>query len=578
MHSTVNLNLNLNQRQKPLTSLSLSAPRALVMLRSARRHLSSGVRTGIDPAAAAACDHLIAQTRGCIFVDGEYRAAEGGDVIPVYSPQDGKPFTEIANASVADVNSAVESARRCFNNGSGWSSVENLPHRISVMKRIAAALREIEEDRILSTLETRDCGKTLSEAAADMEACADYFDYFADISEEVMAPETLSTGTEEPFTAAFTKEAIGVVGCVTPWNYPLMQAVLKVAPAIAAGCSVVLKPAPNASLTCLALGQIAKEAGMPAGALNILTGGPPDNLTGDSEGLSTGQTLIDHPGLDKLSFTGSGAAGRAMLTSSAAHLRPTSLELGGKSAAIVFDDARSMMGSLVDWLMVGIFCTTGQICSATSRLIVEASLHDELVAELTRAASSLCVGHPLDPKTQMGPLVSATQKANVEAAVERAAAQGATVIAPKLSLTEDGIEDGYYVPPTILTNVSADSEAWIDEIFGPVLCVSKFTSEEEALELANASNYGLAGAVFSTDENRCTRVASSLEAGVVWSNCSNVLFNSTPFHGKIGKKSGFGYELGHRGLEEYLCGKTMITATPGYSWEWFGETSRPNDL
>jgi betaine-aldehyde dehydrogenase len=476
------------------------------------------------------------------------------------------------------VDAAVQSARRCFEHDPGaWSEAGSLARRTAAMRSVARRLREPDMLRALANLEALDCGKPLAEAEADMLACADYFDYFAEIAPGALATEELATGSDEPFRAALVKEPVGVVGCVTPWNYPLMQAVLKVAPAVAAGCCVVLKPAPNASLSCLALGEICADAGFPAGALNVVTGGPPDVLAGAPGGESTGQALIDHPGLDKLSFTGSGAAGKAMLTASAPHLRPTSLELGGKSPAVVFDDAREIMPALVDWLMVGIFCTTGQICSATSRLVVEASLHDELVAQLTQAAARLRVGDPLAPDTQMGPLVSRAQQRSVEAAVDKAAAQGATVTSPPTALAHlrgGALGGGFYVPPTVLTDVPLDSDAWVEEIFGPVLCVSKFTTEDEAVAMANATDFGLAAAVFSSDAQRCASVASRLQAGVVWQNCSQVLFNTTPFGGR--KKSGFGHELGLAGLEEYVAKKSVVEALDGYSWEWYGEVSQPN--
>lgn len=355
-----------------------------------------------------------------------------------------------------------------------------------------------------------------------------------------------------------------------------MQAVLKVAPALAAGCTVVLKPAPNSSLTCVALAKLASDAGLPAGALNVLTGGPGAPGEDPTAADNTGQCLIDHAGLDRLSFTGSGPAGQAMLRASANHLRPTSLELGGKSPVVVFDDAKEIMPALLDWIMIGIFCTTGQICSATSRLIVQDTLHDELLAQLKLAAADLVVGDPMSATTQMGPLVSLPQMEKVMEAVDQARTEGATVLSPPVTVPTE-LEDGYYVPPMIISDLKLDSDAWVEEIFGPVLCVAKFSTEEEAVALANATDYGLAAAVFSTDKNRCASVASKLEAGVVWQNCSQVLFDSTPFGGRQGKKSGFGHELGEAGLNEYINTKTIVSALDGYSWGWYGETSQPRD-
>ncbi len=253
--------------------------------------------------ASSAVRELIGRTAGQLWIDGRYCAAEGGATVPVMSPRDGEQLAVIANASAGDVDRAVAAARRCFE--SGWGDASNLVERTAILKALAAAIRDPSTMAMLSELESLDCGKPLGEAEGDIGACAGYFDYFADIATGVLKTESLQTESDEPFVASLAKEPVGVVGCITPWNYPLMQAVLKVAPALAAGCTVVLKPAPNASLACVALGQLAADAGLPSGALNILTGGPPDVL--DAAGNNTGQALIDHPGLDKLSFTGSGA-------------------------------------------------------------------------------------------------------------------------------------------------------------------------------------------------------------------------------------------------------------------------------
>ena len=290
----------------------LSVRRSLVPSQrriSALRHLHRALCSGPAPASPAVKE-LMAATSGQLWIDGGYCNAEGGATLPVLSPRDGEQIAAIANASASDVDSAVAAARRCFE--SGWGDASNLVERTAILKALAAAIREPSTMAVLSELESLDCGKPLGEAEGDIGACAGYFDYFADIAPQALKAEPLETGSDEPFAASLTKEPVGVVGCVTPWNYPLMQAVLKVAPALAAGCTVVLKPAPNASLACVALGQLAADAGLPAGALNIITGGPPDTL--DAAGSTTGQTLIDHAGLDKLSFTGSGAYRRVSAT------------------------------------------------------------------------------------------------------------------------------------------------------------------------------------------------------------------------------------------------------------------------
>jgi len=316
-------------------------------------------------------------------------------------------------------------------------------------------------------------------------------------------------------------------------------------------------------LTCCALGEVVAQAGAPPGALNVITGGPPESL---SNGGSTGQTLIDHELLDKVSFTGSGGAGLKMLQASAPRLRPTSLELGGKSAFVVFEDAEEYLDAVVDWVMVGIFSCTGQVCSATSRLIVHHSLEQKLVDRLVKAAAEIRVGDPLAEGTQMGPLVSQGQHQKVLGMLQQAQAQGCTVSAPSLELP-DSLQGGYYVAPTVLSSVPEEASAWRDEIFGPVLAVRTFRTEEEAVAMANNTPYGLGNAVYSKDAARCQRVASRLRSGVVWENCSNVLFQTTPFGGRAGKRSGFGWEYGVPGLLEHVAPKTVVRSTdPGFAW------------
>mmetsp|Transcript_105423 Transcript_105423/g.263885 ORF Transcript_105423/g.263885 Transcript_105423/m.263885 type:complete len:550 (-) Transcript_105423:184-1833(-) len=545
-----------------LQVLCRKAPALLNQLGRGRR----GVSATADVITAA--EATVARTNR-LFVDNKYVDAEGGATLSVVSPADGKPLTTIAHASVADVDRAVRSARACFD-GASWSG-RSVQDRAEVLRRIATELRSPGKLAELSIIESRDCGKPLGESSADISFCADVFDYYAEIAPQHLVPSPLSLpegeGGSNDFAARVEQEPLGAVGCVTPWNYPLMQAVMKVAPALAAGCTVVLKPSPLASLTCCAMGELVAAAGAPPGALNIITGGPPEIL---DCGSSTGQSLIDHALLDKVSFTGSGAAGQKMLEASASKLRPTSLELGGKSAFVVFEDAREYLDAVVDWVMVGIFSCTGQVCSATSRLIVHKDLEQELVDRLVAAAAKIRVGDPLAEGTQMGPLVSKGQHQKVLKMLEVAETQGCTRKAPALQIP-DGLKDGFYVPPTVLCDVPVDSSAWRDEIFGPVLAVRSFSTEEEAIQLANDTPYGLANAVYSKDSSRCARVSAKLKSGIVWENCSNVLFQSTPFGGRMGKASGFGFEYGVPGLLEYVSPKTVVRATtPGYAWGAYG--------
>jgi betaine-aldehyde dehydrogenase len=365
------------------------------------------------------------------------------------------------------------------------------------------------------------------------------------------------------FECNLIREPVGVVGCITPWNFPLLQAINKVAPALAAGCAVVLKPSPLASVTCVMLGELAKKAGIPSGFLNILTGGPP--------GENTGQFLIDHPLLDKLSFTGSSLTGKKCLSASVEHLRPTTLELGGKSAMIVFEDAD--IDSTIDWALLGIFLNSGQVCCATSRMLLHESIYDRFLEKLKAKAEGIKEGDPLAKDTQMGAIVSQAQyekvKSFIATAKEKKSGNLLTGGEEFPQTVPSELSKGYFIKPTIFTNVDQNSEIWTQEVFGPVLSVVPFKTEKEAVLMANATSYGLGNAVMSSDKERCRRVAGELRSGVVWENASQPLYPQTPFGGQ--KKSGFGREMGESGLEEYIHTKTVVsTATPGFSWKYYG--------
>jgi len=499
---------------------------------------------------------------GNLFIDNKFQPAEGGATLDVKNPADGKVFAKIAHASVADVDKAVKSSRACFDSHA-WSS-SSPQHRVEVLQKVSVLIRARSKE--LAFLETKDCGKPLGESEADVDYCADAFEFYAKIGPEQLKDLPIKV-PEDDFSAHLEHEPLGVIAAISPWNFPLLQAVNKVAPALAAGCTVVLKPSPLASLTCLVLGELVAEAGAPPGALNVITGGPPDMLEDEK---STGQSLIDHPGIDKVSFTGSTRTGQKMLEASAPFLRPTSLELGGKSAFIVFEDASPFLDDVIDWILVGIFLNSGQVCCATSRLLVHKDIEPKILEKLRSALQKIKVGDPLLPDTQMGPLISEVQHQKVLSVLETAKTDGCSVESCSPSLS-DNISGGYYIPPTMLTNVNTESNAWVEEIFGPVLAVRSFTTEEEAISLANNTTYGLANAVFSADTVRLGRVASQLKSGLVWRNCSQPIFPGTPFGGRTGKKSGFGREQGVEGLMEYIHAKTVVTNTkPEVSWNWYG--------
>jgi betaine-aldehyde dehydrogenase len=333
------------------------------------------------------------------------------------------------------------------------------------------------------------------------------------------------------------------------------MAAWKVAPALAAGCTIVLKPAELTSLTALELAAIADEAKLPAGVLNILTGA----------GSVAGQAIIDHKGVDKLAFTGSGPVGSKIMAAAARDIKRVSLELGGKSPFVVFEDAD--IDKAVEWIMFGIFWNQGQVCSATSRVLVQEQIYDRLMARLVEETQKIRIGNGLEDGVLLGPLVSKRQYEQVLAAIEGARAAGATIACG--GRRPEGFEKGYYLQPTILTDVPLDSDAWREEIFGPVVCVRPFSGEEEAIELANDSRFGLAAAVMSEDDVRAERVAAAFRAGIVWINCSQPTFTEAPWGGY--KESGIGRELGRWGLENYLETKQITRYVSEDPWGWYIE-------
>ncbi|KAG8465168.1 hypothetical protein KFE25_012531 [Diacronema lutheri] len=465
------------------------------------------------------------------------------------SPRDGLPFGEVHDMGADEVEALIALGSGCA--ASSWGQRASVERRGAVLRAMAATLRRREAE--LARLETLDCGKPLRDSLADVRMASSLFDYYADAAPAALADVPLRLD-EPPYEARVVPSALGLVACVTPWNYPLLQASAKVAPALAAGCAVVLKPSPLASLSSAELGTIAAEAGAPAGALSVVTGGPP---TGAADGAAS---LLAHARVAKLSLTGSDAAGVLALRAAAPLLRPTSLELGGKGAMIVFEDAG--MPAAVHWLLAGFVANAGQVCSATSRLLVHRPIARALVDALADAVSALVVGDPLSAQTDVGPVISHERRGAIVAAVRAAAAAGATVIAGGEPVSVPGLEGGFYVAPTLLADVPSDCAAWTDEIFGPVLAIRAFETEEEAVRLANDSPYGLAHAVISADAARCERVGAALDAGTVWLNCAQLVWPATPFGGW--KRSGIGREYGVAGLNEYLRYKTVSRAPAGH--------------
>jgi betaine-aldehyde dehydrogenase len=484
-----------------------------------------------------------------LFINGAWQQAHDGGTLEVINPATEEVIDHIASATAVDVDRAVGSARTAFE--TGWARTAGA-ERAGFLRTIAKGIEEQRQQ--LSRIEVADNGKPLAEALWDIDDAAGCFAYYADLAED------LDNRQDEPielpdrrFTSALRFEAIGVAAQIIPWNYPLLMAAWKVAPALAAGCTMVLKPSELTSLTALNLAQICQNANLPPGVLNVLTG----------TGPVAGQALASHPGVDKLAFTGSVPTGTKIMTAAAQDIKNVSLELGGKSPFVVFDDAN--LEQAVEWIMFGIFWNQGQVCSATSRLIVQEGIANRLLQRLVAESERISIGDGLDPKTLLGPLVSEGQHRKVMAFISEGVRSGARL------LTGGGrpehLQRGYFLNPTIFSDVRDDSAIWTNEIFGPVLCVRTFQTEHDAIRLANATQFGLAAAVMSNDLARCRRVAHAFRAGIVWINCSQPTFSQAPWGGY--KKSGIGRELGRWGLDNYLEVKQVTSFDSSDPWGWY---------
>ncbi|RVG09018.1 aldehyde dehydrogenase family protein [Sinorhizobium meliloti] len=483
-----------------------------------------------------------------LFINGRWVAPADGTMLPVIDPATEEVFHHIAAAGAAEAEMAVKASREAFDNGP-WPRLSGKERA----KYLRAMAREIR-DRLpeLARMETRDNGKPLPESEWDLTDAAGCFDFYANLAEELDGEVEEVKLSDVRFVSKAVREPLGVAVAIVPWNYPLLMASWKVAPALAAGCTMILKPAETTSLTALELGVIAEAVGLPRGVLNILSG----------KGSVVGQALIEHPQVDKVAFTGSGTVGSRIMAAGARDIKRISLELGGKSPFVVFAD--SDIEKAVEWIMFGIFWNQGQVCSATSRVLVEAPLYPQLLERLVEEAKKVKMGNGLDAGTLLGPLVNKGQYDDVLRHVARAVEQGATVACGG---KYDGFDKGFWVAPTIVTDMALDSDAWLEEIFGPVVCIRPFDTEEEAIRLANDSRFGLAAAVMSADDQRCERVATAFPAGIVWINCSQPTFTEAPWGGY--KQSGIGRELGRWGLDNYLETKQITRLVSDKPWGWY---------
>ncbi|OVA14342.1 Aldehyde dehydrogenase domain [Macleaya cordata] len=493
-----------------------------------------------------------------LFIDGEWREPVHRKRIPIINPATEEIIGDIPAATAEDVEVAVDAARRALsrNRGRDWALASGAS-RAKYLRAIAAKI--IERKSELARLEAIDCGKPLEEAAWDMDDVAACFEYYAELAEGLDAKQKVPVRLPmETFKSHVVKEPIGVVGLITPWNYPLLMAIWKVAPALAAGCAAILKPSELASITCLELGEVCREVGLPPGVLNIVTGLGPE----------AGAPLASHHHVDKIAFTGSTATGSKIMTAAAQIVKPVSLELGGKSPIVVFEDVD--LDKAAEWTIFGCFWTNGQMCSATSRLIVHESIAAQFLQKLIIWVKNIKVSDPLEEGCRLGPVVSGGQYEKIMKMISVAKSEGATILSG--GRRPQHLKRGYFIEPTIITDVDTSMQIWREEVFGPVLCVKTFRTEEEAIELANDTHYGLASAVISNDLERCERMTKAFQAGIVWVNCSQPCFCQAPWGGN--KRSGFGRELGEWGLENYLSVKQVTRYISNDPWGWYPPPSK----
>jgi len=468
--------------------------------------------------APEARDIVSLEERYGLFVGGEFVEPQSGQWFPTVSPSTEETLTEVAQAGEDDVDAAVGAARSAFENG--WSSLAP-PERAKYLFRIARLIQE--RSRELAVLESLDGGKPIRESRdVDLPLAAAHFFYYA--------------GWADKLEYAFPNRKprpLGVAGQIIPWNFPLLMLAWKIAPALASGNTVVLKPAETTPLTALFFADICRQAELPAGVVNILTG----------DGRA-GAALVKHPGVDKIAFTGSTEVGKAIQRELAGTGTKLTLELGGKAANIVFDDAA--LDGAIEGIVNGIYFNQGHVCCAGSRLLVQESIYEQTVAKLKRRLETLRLGDPLDKNTDVGAINSKQQLDRITELVESGTQEGAEIYQPPCRLPEKG----YWFAPTVFTNVAQSYRIAQEEIFGPVLSVLTFRTPEEAVEKANNTPYGLSAGVWTEKGSRILWMAQQLRAGVVWANTFNRFDPSSPFGGY--KESGFGREGGRHGLEPYL--------------------------
>ena len=485
-----------------------------------------------------------------MHVDGLWTRAHSTATRDIINPFDQSVIATVSEGDREDARDAIDAARRAFDQGP-WPNTTGTERGRQLLLLADLIERDAEE---LARLETLNTGKTLEESRWDMADIAGIFRYYAGLADKD-AGEVIASPVPDS-TSMVVREPVGVCGQISPWNYPLLQAAWKLAPALAAGCTVVMKPSEITPLTTIKVTELCQEAGLPNGVVNLVLG----------PGATVGAELAENPAVDLISFTGGIETGKTIMRAAAANLKKVALELGGKNPNIIFDDADFDIA--LDYILNGVFFHAGQICSAGARVLLQDGIHDRMVEALADRMSKIRIGDGLTEGTQMGPLISAAHRDKVESYIRIAREEGARLLLGGKRPADPALANGFFVQPTLFTDCANDMRIVQEEVFGPVITIERFATESEALTRANSTIYGLSAGFWTRDPDRIRRMSSGLRFGTVWVNDFNVYFTQAPWGGY--KQSGLGREMGRQGLEEYTEVKHIFQNHNARPINWFG--------